>query len=272
MSAEPLAAIASGSGPGIPLLLLHGFLGDAHDWDGFDWGERPVLAIDLPGHGRSLGRPDSDYTLEGAAEDCLALADRHGWERFAVAGYSMGGRIACHVPLIAPGRVVALVAISAHPGIEETSEREGRLATDERRADLLRRDPSAFKATWYDQPVFASLALRPGLRRRLEGRHRSARPEEAARALSGFSTGRQTPVGERLALLGVPVLLVSGAHDRIYERLLADWARRDGHEHVSIQGAGHSLPFEQPRRLSTTVRRFLDSLPDHGPGSRPAPP
>lgn len=257
MSAEPLAAIASGSGPGIPLLLLHGFLGDAHDWDGFDWGVRRVLAVDLPGHGRSLGRPDVEYTLAGAAEACLALADGHGWERFAVAGYSMGGRIACHVALAAPSRAAALVAVSAHPGIDAIPEREARLAADERRASLLRRDAAAFLATWYDQPVFASLAARPGLRRRLEGRHRAARPDEAARALSGFSTGRQTPVGERLALLGVPLLLVSGALDKTYHRLLAGWAARHGAEHVCIQRAGHSIPFEQPARLAAAVDRFL---------------
>lgn len=257
MSAEPLAAIASGSGPGLPLLLLHGFLGDGHDWDGFDWGERPVLAVDLPGHGRSVSRPDADYTLEGTAAACIALADRHGWARFALAGYSMGGRIACHVPLIAPGRVAALVAISAHPGIDGAPERADRLAADERRAGLLRRDAAAFCATWYDQPVFSSLAARPGLRRRLEGRHRAVRPDEAARALTGFSTGRQTPVGERLALDGVPLLLVSGTLDEAYDRLLAGWAARHGAEHVRIPQAGHAVPFEQPARLAAAVVRFL---------------
>lgn len=244
----------------LPVLLLHGFLGSAADWDGVRLTGRESEAVDLPGHGAATGLEASAYTLEGAARHVLAAADAAGWDRFAVAGYSMGGRVALRLAALAPDRTAAVAAISAHPGLADPGERAERLASDLRRAEALRRDPVTFLAAWYDQPVFRPVAARPGLRRRLEGRHRAVDPKEAARAFAGFSTGLQEPLGERLAALGVPALLVSGALDPAYDRLLAAEAARHGFAHVRIDGAGHAIPLEQPARLAAALDRFLNLI------------
>ena len=51
-----------------------------------------------------------------------------GGERFALAGYSMGGRIALHAALALGDRVDRLVLVGASPGIADPAERAARRA------------------------------------------------------------------------------------------------------------------------------------------------
>ena len=56
-----ISGMVWGSGPA-ELILLHGGAQNAHTWDTVALAlHRPLVAIDLPGHGRSDWRPDHDY-------------------------------------------------------------------------------------------------------------------------------------------------------------------------------------------------------------------
>jgi pimeloyl-ACP methyl ester carboxylesterase len=103
-----------GPAEGPPLLLLHGFFGAASDWTPFldRFGTRPVVAVDLRGHGRSTN-PDRTFTHRDAATDVLALMDHLGVERFDALGLSGGGNTLLHVATRAPARVGAMVLVSA---------------------------------------------------------------------------------------------------------------------------------------------------------------
>ncbi|HET6315047.1 MAG TPA: alpha/beta fold hydrolase, partial [Chloroflexota bacterium] len=96
-------------GYGPPLLLLHGFTGSLHAWDGIRsaLGIRARLVlVDLIGHGQSDSPENAErYTLEWCARDLLAILDELRLERVSVLGYSMGGRIALHLALAAPERI-----------------------------------------------------------------------------------------------------------------------------------------------------------------------
>ena len=69
------------------------------------------LALDLPGHGEAADAR-GPITFAGCVEQVLA----RGPERFALCGYSLGGRVALHVALAAPERVSRLVLIVRQPG------------------------------------------------------------------------------------------------------------------------------------------------------------
>ena len=78
-------------------------------------------------------------------------------ERFALVGYSMGGRVALHVALAHPDRVTALALIGAQAGIDDPAERAERIAADEALADRIESDGIEwFAGYWADRPLFAT--------------------------------------------------------------------------------------------------------------------
>ncbi|MEX2985945.1 alpha/beta fold hydrolase [Streptomyces sp. C36] len=85
-------------GGGEPLVLLHGIGHHLQAWDpvvGILAAERDVIAVDLPGFGRSPGLPAGvTYDLAGVVPVLRALFETLGLERPHVAGNSLGGLIA----------------------------------------------------------------------------------------------------------------------------------------------------------------------------------
>ena len=105
-------------GNGEPLLLLHGGTGIGADWKvvfsaGDPAGFR-VIVPDLRGHGRSTN-PSGTFTLRQAADDVLALLDHLGLARVKAIGLSMGAKTLLHVATRQPGRLDAMVLVSATP-------------------------------------------------------------------------------------------------------------------------------------------------------------
>ena len=89
------------------ILFLHGFLGSSADWAEIVSAleERPYcVAPDLPGHGASLGWPPGYYTIEGTTRALLDKLGELGIGRAALAGCSMGGRLALCLALRHPER------------------------------------------------------------------------------------------------------------------------------------------------------------------------
>ena len=112
-----LAARAWGD-PHLPrLLALHGWLDNAASFDAL----APLLcehfhivALDLPGHGRSDWRPAGAwYHYVDYLGDVLAAADALGWPQFGLLGHSLGGAIASVLAAACPERVERLLLIEA---------------------------------------------------------------------------------------------------------------------------------------------------------------
>ena len=133
--------------------------------------------------------------------DVLAAAP----ERFALCGYSMGGRIALHVALAAPERIERLVLVGATAGIEDDAERAARRA--ERRAPRRvrgrarrwRRSPTAGRPSRCSP---ARRRRRPGSGARILVRND---PRALAAVLRGVGTGAMAPLWDRLGELTMPV-------------------------------------------------------------------
>ena len=102
-------------GEGRPLVLLHGFTGDAGLWlrDGqaeaiAAHGFRVVMP-DFRGHGGSAKPQDaSAYPLDVLTDDGLALVEHLGLDDYDLGGYSLGGRIVVRMLVrgAVPGRAV----------------------------------------------------------------------------------------------------------------------------------------------------------------------
>jgi pimeloyl-ACP methyl ester carboxylesterase len=102
-------------GGGEPQLLVHGLGGSSVTWIEIMAGlgkHGPVVAVDLPGFGRTPARDEDALTVRGYVEFVVDVADALGWDRFALHGNSMGGLIAVLLAARHPERVARLVLVS----------------------------------------------------------------------------------------------------------------------------------------------------------------
>ncbi len=233
------------------VVLLHGFGGTHRAWDrvvGHLSAERyRSLALDLPGHGDQVDAP-RPIDFDG----CVASVLERSPERFVLAGYSMGGRIALHVALAAPERVSRLVLVSATAGIEDDAERAERSERDRRLADEIEEGTiERFVDRWRAQPMFAddppevdALARTDQLRNR---------PEGIAASLRGVGTGEMQPLWGRLRELTMPLAILVGERDVKFQapgRRMADLLQQAT---VTVVSGGHVLPLENPVAVAEAI-------------------
>jgi 2-succinyl-6-hydroxy-2,4-cyclohexadiene-1-carboxylate synthase len=233
------------------LVLLHGFGGTHRTWDGviarLDPQRYRPLALDLPGHGEAASRP-GPITFEACVQAVLAAAP----ERFALCGYSMGGRIALHVALAAPERVIRLALVSSSAGIEDPDERARRRASDRALADELENVPfEQFLDRWNAQAVFAEDPVEVAELARQDQRRND--PRALAAAMRGAGTGEMQPLSDRLGELGMPTSVVVGARDAKFRALARRIVGLSPRSELVVIPGGHRLPLECPAELARVI-------------------
>lgn len=237
------------------LVLLHGFAGTARSWDRvseeLDRERYLPLAIDLPGHGSASGR--RPLTFEACVSAVLDAAP----VRFALAGYSLGGRIALQVALAAPARVEHLSLVSSTPGIADAAERGARRKADARlSAEIEGLGADAFAELWLAQPLFAGDP--PAVREAAAREYALNQPSELAAVLRGLGSGSMEPMWERLGELAMPVNLLAGERDARFCAIVERAASLISEARVTIvPGAGHALPRESPRAVAAVLNGAL---------------
>jgi 2-succinyl-6-hydroxy-2,4-cyclohexadiene-1-carboxylate synthase len=233
------------------IVLLHGFGGTRHAWEAV-LAHLPAeryrpLALDLPGHGDLTDAP-RPIGFDGCV---VSVLDRSP-SRFALVGYSMGGRIALHLALAAPERVERLVLVSTSPGIEDPGERALRRDADNRLAQEIERGSIAdFTARWRGQQMFAEDP--PAVDRLARADQSRNRPDGIAAALRGIGTGEMSSLWGRLCELGMPLTVIAGDRDAKFCSLgprMAELAPRASF--LTVAG-GHVLPFENPAAIAQAL-------------------
>ncbi|MGE0191048.1 MAG: alpha/beta fold hydrolase [Planctomycetota bacterium] len=246
-----------------PVVFLHGFFGTADDWDDVAWelaDDRPVVAVDLPGHEPADEPLDEDEAalptdLASAARAVVRHLDHLELTRVDIVGYSLGGRIAAALAGAAPQRVRKLVLIGARLEPDTDPTREAR---DRAWAQRLRDEGvAAFLEAWWQQPLFDTLRRHPDLptwrARRLRGR-----ADRLADVLEALTPAHQPDLVPALAAADLPVLLVAGEHDAGYRHANTAVAARLPRATVHVvPGAGHAPHLEAPDALADAVRAFL---------------
>jgi 2-succinyl-6-hydroxy-2,4-cyclohexadiene-1-carboxylate synthase len=235
------------------LVLLHGFGGTRHAWDGviarLDPQRYRPLAQDLPGHGEAAAGW-APITFESCVRTVLAESPR----RFVLCGYSLGGRIAQLVALAAPERVSRLVLVSTSPGIEDRDERARRRESDRRLAVRLEQAPfEDFIERWRAQPLFADEPPEVGALAR-EDQHRND-PLALATAMRGLGTGEMEPLWSRLGELRMPVTIVVGERDGKFRALGERMRALLADAELVVVAGGHALPLENPSALAQALEK-----------------
>jgi 2-succinyl-6-hydroxy-2,4-cyclohexadiene-1-carboxylate synthase len=232
------------------LILLHGFTHTGGSWTPViaALGERyRAIAPDIRGHGSAATR--RPVTIDAVTGDLAAID--HG--RFALAGYSMGGRIALHLALRIPERVERLILIGASPGIADPAERETRRAADEHLADELERSRiEEFAPRWAAEPILAGQS--PSVAGAANADRLRNTPAGLAAALRGLGTGALPSLWERLGELPMPVELVVGERDHKFRAIAAEMAASIAAvEVVVVPGVGHAVHLEAPAAVARSI-------------------
>ncbi len=253
-----------GSGDGPPVLLIHGFTGDASAWGGRvlePLGDAfPLLVVDLPGHGRTPPPADPEYGMAAVVDELVGLLDARGHSDAHWVGYSMGGRIALAASVLRPQSVRYLVLESTSPGLLTPAERRRRRRQDEALAQRIeRRGLDWFVDHWMGLPLFASQReLAEGVLAEARRRRMGHDPAALATMLRCLGTGTQPSFWDDLDGLTHPTLVLTGGLDRKYEAI----ARRMRESlpravHRTIPDVGHTVHLEAPQGWLDELVPFL---------------
>jgi 2-succinyl-6-hydroxy-2,4-cyclohexadiene-1-carboxylate synthase len=233
------------------VLLLHGFTQTGATWRGVieTLGERyTALAPDLRGHGSAADR--RPVSPEACVADILAIAP----ERFVLAGYSMGGRVAVQAALEHPDRIERLVVIGTTPGIADDLERAARREADEALAAELEAglDIEAFARRWARQPILKGQP--PDVAAAAHEDRLRNDPSGLAAALRGLGQGAWAPMWDRLGELSMPVTAIAGERDAAYAKIGERMATRiPGGKALIVPATGHAVHLEAPAIVAAAL-------------------
>ncbi|WP_375386774.1 alpha/beta fold hydrolase [uncultured Amnibacterium sp.] len=247
-------------GAGAPqLTLLHGAALNAHTWDSTLLAlDRPAIAIDLPGHGRSSWRDDFDYGPVRTAEAVAAvLDDQAPGSPQVVVGQSLGGLTAIALAEHRPDLVSAVVVVDASPGLR---------VGDARQVSDFLAGPNVFP----DRDTIVDRAIAAGIG---TDRHRIARGVELNTRVRDdgnvvWSHHLASPPAELgpvpvldagwegLTESDVPVLLVRARGGFLRPEAVTEFRERVPRAVVVETDTGHNVQEQEPAELARLIAAF----------------
>lgn len=226
-------------GAGPPVILLHGGLGHAGNWQHqiqplVDAGHQ-VVVVDSRGHGRS-SRDERPYSYELMATDVFTVMDALGLERAAVVGWSDGACTGLIMADQAPERVSGLLFFACNVDDSGTYP---------------------FEMT----PVIGRC-----FNRHVQDYGRlSATPDafqQFADAVGLMQRTQPNLTADDLKRIRVPVTVAQAEHDEFIRPEHAAYlaATIPGAELVTLRGVSHFAPLQRPEVFNAEVLKFLAGL------------
>jgi pimeloyl-ACP methyl ester carboxylesterase len=281
------AYLESGPTDGPPVILLHGWPSDVHDWDGV----APRLAAAglhvfvpyLRGFGPTRFRDATTNPRSGQqaalGADLRALIDALRLPRVLLAGYDWGGRAACVCAALWPEVVRGLVSITGYniqqiaesnrPGSPEKEHRlwyqwylnteRGRAGLRDNRREICRLLWTLWSPSWrFDDATFEATAAsfeNPDFAEVSvhSYRHRYGNaPGDPALEYFEVRLAEQPPIA-------APTIVLHGAEDGVYppqESAQAHAHFTGSYERRVVPVAGHFLPREAPEEVVSALLRL----------------
>lgn len=232
-----------------PVILMHGAGGNHLYWPPqvrHLEGER-ILAVDLPGHGKSQGV--GRHTIGDYASAIIAFMDALHLNRAVLAGHSMGGAVALQAAIQSPERVLGLVLVGSAAHLRVSR------ALLNRAADPAQEAEAVSMVVQYSFAAETSARLKElAERRMLESRSSVLYGDLlACNAFDG---------AEQVSRISAPALVVFGSEDRMVDpgagRALVQ--RMPQARMEELLHAGHMVMLEQPERVAALLSEFLGGL------------
>lgn len=265
--------------PEPPIVLLHGL-----GWDHTVWREamtrlsvsRRVIALDLPGHGRS-DAPRATYSPAWLAGGVRAFLEQIGVARAVLVGNSMGGLVAAQLAAAQPDMIDALVLVAPalpndHPPPDKRRSMQFVAGTLPFVGPILAgrffgRDPDVVVAERLANnlvdPRRATEQVVAGMRQDAARRGRSpellAAGVAASRGILWSMTGRRESTWAMLRSIAVPTAFIWGEQDRTVPLVISERALGSvrGSHLITLDDCGHTPQAEKPDAFCQSLMSFV---------------
>jgi 3-oxoadipate enol-lactonase len=248
-------------GNGRPILLVHAFPLDHSMWAAQIASlaaRHRVIAPDLRGFGRS-GVTQGTVTMEQFADDLAGLLDAlEVAEPVVYCGLSMGGYIGWEFYRKHASRLAGMVLCDTRAVADTPEVRKSRLGMVAR---VLAEGPEPVAQAMIPKLLTAStIASRPDVVSAVHRMILANDPQGIAAANRGMS--ERPDSSSLLPDIRCPCLVVVGKLDAIstLEEMRVIAAKIPGARLVTIAGAGHLTPVEQPAQTTAAIESFVSSL------------
>jgi pimeloyl-ACP methyl ester carboxylesterase len=247
------------------LVFLHGGAQNAHTWDTVALAlGRPLLALDLPGHGQSDDGRHGSADVTANAEDVATAMRTLAPDARGVVGISLGGMTALALAQDFPSLVRAVVLVDVTPGVNAVKSKVI--------ADFVN-GPDSFPD--FDQILARTVAHNPGrtvssLRRGIL--HNALQREDGTwvwryRRFNGQRTEHAdgdfpqfASLWEAVSSLQAPLMLVRGMQPQsvVDDADETELLRRSPSARVArVEEAGHSVQGDSPLELARLIDHFI---------------
>jgi pimeloyl-ACP methyl ester carboxylesterase len=259
-----ISALVWGTGPP-ELVLVHGGAQNAHTWDTVALAlGRPLVAVDLPGHGHSGHRDDHAYWPMENAQTLEPVLRELAPNARVLVGMSLGGLTALALTDRAPDLVRRLVLVDVTPGVNR--EKSSAIAQFIDGPEYFESFDEILTRTVQFNPTRLESSLRRGILHNAvaadDGRWRW-RYDLPRRGSGEGDDGQVMPGIDELwnavERVTVPLLLVRGATSPVVDdEDVAELKRRNPAARVEVvAGAGHSIQGDKPLELAEILRDEL---------------
>jgi pimeloyl-ACP methyl ester carboxylesterase len=257
----------------MPIVLIHGSGGAINWWDDVVpllSQDHRVIAVDMLGYGGS-SKPKEGYSVDSQASLIAQVLAKLDVSKATVVGHSFGAMVATALAESSPELVAGVVVIDMGP-----DRSYGGLKGTAKAAQL----PLLGQALWRIAPDFmikrnVAQGFAPGFDvpdKYVDDVRKMTYPAYHDSYSASKDYSGEKPLNERLEATGVPLLVIFGEEDQMFDarESISAYAAVPGVQTLLIPGAGHSPQVEAPAETANAIRTFADSLVVE-PEPKPAP-
>ena len=266
VTGRAVSALVWGNGPA-DIVLVHGGAQNAHTWDTLALAlGRPLVALDLPGHGHSGWREDHSSWPPDLADDLAVAVETFAPDSKLLVGMSLGGLTAISLAARYAHLVRRLAVVDVTPGTDHAKAAAivAFVSGPERFASF----EEILERTVAFNPTRSESSLRRGI---LHNAHElpdgqwswrwdPARhfPESVGVAKGGEI--RFNALWGEVSAVEAPITLYRGGISPVVgdEDVVEFLRRRPNADVVVVEGAGHSIQGDKPLELAELLRSLLD--------------
>ena len=253
------------TGSGTPVVFVHEFAGDSRSWEPqvrYLSRRYRCIAFNARGWPPSEVPPDvTGYSQARACDDIRAVLDYLGIDKAHIVGLSMGGLATLHFGLTYPDRARSLLVAGAGYGSEKGEREKFRDEAATIAGRLEKEGMAAFAEAYAYGPTRVQFESKDP---RGFAEFKAMLAEHSAKGAANTQLGvqRERPsifdLGEQLAKLTVPMLVVTGDEDwpclapGIFIKRTCPSAAL-----LVLPNAGHAVNIEEPGAFNAALADFL---------------